>query len=375
MVGVFSGCLTGRRNAFGLFRLILAALVIVSHAFPIGGFGADPVAAWTHGQAELGDLAVVGFFALSGYLITKSARNTDLPTFLWRRLLRIMPAFWTVLLVTALVIAPGLYARQHGSMQNYWSEPGGPMSFVVDNALLFMQTFTIHDVFVDTPLGTVSGVGVLNGSLWTLFFEFLCYLGAATLAALGVLRGPRRWVVPALAALAYVASSTAPFIPLLNGFTLTELSRLGSVFLSGAVIATFEDRIPFDGRLATLAAVLVVASGLTVGLRSVGYIGLSYLVLWAAGRAPVRLHRIGAVNDLSYGVYIYAWPVQMGLTVVGVHQFGYLPYLLACLVAVVPLAALSWWLVEKPALRLKDTQPWARTRYPLSWTKKQRAGS
>ncbi|MEZ5090162.1 MAG: acyltransferase family protein [Micropruina sp.] len=270
-VGTFAQGLVGRSNAFGLLRLILALLVIVSHAFPVGGWGKDPMGAWTHGQAELGDLAVVGFFAVSGYLITRSARRTPLGLYLWRRFLRIMPAFWLVLLFTALVVGPLFYARGHGDLNGYFDEPGGPSSFIGSNFLLMMRQFTIHDVFADAPMGG----GVLNGSLWTLFFEALCYLIVAALAVAGLLSERRRWVVPVAAAVFYAVSVFGPMVS--SSFTPLSSSRLGSVFLTGATFAIYNDRIPFTGWIASASVAVVVTTAMVGGLRTVGYIALSYL--------------------------------------------------------------------------------------------------
>lgn len=354
MTGTFARGLAGRANAFGLLRLVLAVLVIISHAFPVGGWGPDPMSGWTRGQAELGDLAVVGFFAISGYLITLSAQRAPLVPYLWRRFLRIMPAFWFVLLFTALVIGPVYYWRGQGDLSGYFDEPEGPGSFVGLNSLLMMRQFTIHGVFTDAPIGS----GVLNGSLWTLFFEVLCYLIIGGLAVLGLLSERLRWFVPALALAFYGVSLVAPLLPL-QSFTLVELARLGSVFLTGATVAVFRERLPFAGWIAGLCAALVVATALVGGLRTIGYMALCYVILWAAGRAPRVLHGIGSVNDLSYGVYIFAWPVQMALALHGVPAWGLGWYILICVLVTAPLAAMSWWLVEKPAMALKDRLPWA----------------
>ena len=354
----FADELTGRKNAFGLLRLVLALLVIVSHAFPVGGFGKDPTGPLTKGQAELGDLAVVGFFAVSGYLITLSASRTSLGTYLWRRFLRIMPAFWFVLLFTALVIGPTYYARSHGGLAGYFEEPDGPLGYLGRNWFLLIRQFTIHDVFAEVP----DNGGVLNGSLWTLFFEALCYLIVGALAVVRVL-ARRRWLVPILAVLFYTASMVVPLTPV-NSFTLAELSRLGSVFLTGATVAVYRDRLPFNGWIALACLPLVICTALFGGLRTVGYVALCYLVLWAAGRAPRGLQKVGSVNDLSYGVYIFAWPVQMALTIHGAPALGLGWYMLLCIVGVLPFAALSWFLIEKPAMSLKDRVPRLRGRRP-----------
>lgn len=348
----FADGLVGRSNAFGLARLVLALLVIVGHAFPVGGWGADPTGPLTRGQAELGDIAVVGFFAVSGYLIAISAMRTPLLGYLWRRFLRIMPGFWVCLLVTALLLGPIDYYRSHGSFDGYFNEPGGPATFVGMNALLLMRQFTINGVFEGAPLGA----GVLNGSLWTLFFEVLCYLILAGLAALGLLKQKWRWCVPALAVVFYAITVLAPIVGW-HSFTLTALARLGSAFLTGATVAVYRDQLPFNGWLAALSGVLVVGTALLGGFLTVGYVALTYLILWAAGRAPRALHRIGSVNDVSYGVYIYAWPVQMMLAIAGAPALGFGWYVVLCVAAVLPLAAASWWLIEKPAIALKGRLP------------------
>lgn len=98
--------LAGHRNSLGVIRLVLASAVIFAHAYPLGGFGAGPWLTYTNNQVSLGSLAVLGFFAISGYLITKSGLNADVLQYLWRRVLRIFPAFWVVLLIGAFVVGP-----------------------------------------------------------------------------------------------------------------------------------------------------------------------------------------------------------------------------------------------------------------------------
>jgi len=100
--------LRGSDNAFGVLRLVLATSVIFSHAFYLGGWDYDPTIDWTKGQESIGGLAVIGFFVISGYLITKSGMRIDILQFMWHRSLRIFPAFWAVLIVTATVVGPEL---------------------------------------------------------------------------------------------------------------------------------------------------------------------------------------------------------------------------------------------------------------------------
>src|ERR1035437_4538858 len=127
--------LRGTDNALGVIRLTLASLVIFSHAFYLGGWGGDPTLRWTHGQATIGDLAVIGFFIVSGYLITKSGTRIDIIQFMWHRILRIFPAYLTDVVVSAAVVGPAIWlamGRPHG---DYWTRGAdGPLSYVVGNA-------------------------------------------------------------------------------------------------------------------------------------------------------------------------------------------------------------------------------------------------
>jgi hypothetical protein len=110
------------RNAFGLFRFALAALVIVSHCYPLGGFGRDPLEVVTAGRLSLGLFAVAMFFVLSGFLITRSASRTSAVRFLWHRFLRIFPGYWVCLVVCAFILAPMIcQVRIHPCLSNFRS--------------------------------------------------------------------------------------------------------------------------------------------------------------------------------------------------------------------------------------------------------------
>ena len=350
-------------NAFGLLRLVMASAVIVSHAFPIGGFGADPTYRLFRGQADLGDLAVLGFFAISGFLITRSGASGSVRAFLWRRALRILPAFWVVLLVGALVVGPISYAASHDGLAGYWHLGAqGPAAYVLRNGALHSSDYGIDGVFVGSAYGQVHGVDAVNGSLWSLFFEFLCYLGVAAAMALGLLRSRARRALPALLAVGLVVIQLAPYVGVCA--RLVERVTIGSggpelylAFGCGAVAALFPERIRWSAPAATLAVGATAATLLADGFLGVGVVALSYAVLAAAHLAPSWACRIRAVTDVSYGVYIDAWPVAMLLQQFGIAGAGLLPFLAGTLFGTVALAAGSWFLVERPAMRWKSRGP------------------
>jgi peptidoglycan/LPS O-acetylase OafA/YrhL len=205
-----------------------------------------------------------------------------------------------------------------------------------------------------------------NGSLWTLFYEFLCYLLLAALAVLGMLR--RRWTVLLLAIAAWAIQFLVTAIPSLNDqfnvFTDWQAGRmliLIPIFLTGSLLYLYQDLVPDSGALA-LACVGVAAMSfvLPIGTGSPGYsltstdlfaFTLAYPLIWLGIHLPFR--RVGSTNDYSYGVYVYAFPVSQLLALWGVYKWGYVPYAALIVAMTIPFAVASWWLIEKPALGLK----------------------
>lgn len=125
-------------------------------------------------------------------------------------------------------------------------------------------------------------------------------------------------------------------------------------FLVGSLAACFPRQFPMDGRLALLAAVLLVATMRWGGYDVVGPVAFAYLVLWAGVRLPRRLHDVGVRRDVSYGVYIYAFPIQQLLALTVLPVLSHVLYVVVASVLAVVAGALSWELVEKRAMRLKD---------------------
>jgi peptidoglycan/LPS O-acetylase OafA/YrhL len=370
--------LGGHRNSLGLLRLVLASLVIFEHAFPLGGFDEQWLHTLTKGQETIGGFAVVGFFAISGYLVAKSGISSDILQFLWKRTLRIFPAFWLVLIVSAALVGPVFWLLEGHDLGSYFTlTGGGPVSYLVANWHLQIRQWGIHDIFgTTTPYGAnVTGnVSVFNGSLWTLAYEWGCYLVIAVLVVVGVLKRARI-VVVVLAGFCYLVEAStfllpgraAQYVPMFgDNFWVT----LTLSFLIGACFAMYSRSVPFDFRLAVLSAVLVVVSILEGGWVLLGYPAFSYLLLWAAAALPKKVQWIGAKNDYSYGMYVYGFLVQQGTAYFGWYTWGYFPWVTVCLVITFGCAWVSWHAVEKWALALKDWGPGRGLRY---WAGRARA--
>lgn len=327
-------------NSLNALRLALALVVIVSHAPMTAGTGSPLMV----GDVQLGDWAVAGFFVISGWLITASRLHLGLLPFLWRRVLRIYPAFWVALVVTAVVLAPLAVIMGGGA----WRVDEAA-AFVVGNATLHITHPTIE--------GSLAGSSYSshwNLSLWTLRWEFLCYVATGIFLLSAWVRS-RPWVT----VVAFVVV-TAPYAVLVvtdtpTSLAFAQMSRLGSCFLAGAVAYRYRDRIPASRALAALAAAALVVLYALGMVRGFGALPLGYLTLWLGATLP--LQQVGRTNDISYGVYIYAFPVQLLLAIAGAPALGLWTYTILSMVLVLPLAWGSWLLVERPMMRLKTLVP------------------
>jgi len=353
-----SAGLRGHDNALGLIRLVLALAVLVSHTFPLGGFGHDPGSGITKGQANLGTLSVAGFFAISGYLITKSGMSADIVQFLWRRVLRIFPAFLLALLLAAFVLGPIIWSLDGHSLGAYFARGAtSPWHYLLSNWNLHVDTWGIWDIFQNTtPYGQATHASVINGSMWTLGYEWDCYMMIALLLLAGVLTKARPIVV-VVAGVIFAAQIVDLVSP---GTMATVFPPLGSVqfsylsypFAVGAVFAVYSRSIPMNARFGIAAGVLLVWTLLNGGYGVIGVPAGVYFVLWLGSVIPGRLRTIGQKNDISYGVYLFHYPVIQVLKDRADVTEAKVMFLLA-LPLTLAIAAASFYLVERPALRLK----------------------
>jgi peptidoglycan/LPS O-acetylase OafA/YrhL len=370
--------LAGHRNSLGFIRLVLASVVIFDHAFPLGGFGADPFFSLSRGQASLGSIAVDGFFGISGYLIAKSALSADIVQFMWRRFLRIFPAYWVVLVLTAFVVIPIVWLAQGQSLATYFHVSGpGPVRFVVGNWTLHIGTYGIYDVFAKTtPYGQLIHGSAVNGSIWTLIYEWNCYLLIGVLLVFGVLRRAKI-VVPIIAGFLYIMQvvlfvnpkAIATFIPWISDqYTI----MLTLTFMLGSCVALYSRKIPYSNGIGILCAVLFLYTFREGGFQEIGVPAGVYLVLYLGARLPKAVQWVGTKNDYSYGVYVYGFLVEQVLARVGLYKFGYFPFAVGTLVVSLGMAWLSWHVVEKRAMALKDWGPGRGVRYWWEKNKERR---
>jgi peptidoglycan/LPS O-acetylase OafA/YrhL len=323
-----------RENNFNLIRLILALLVILGHSPElIDGNRHREWLTRIFGTVSLGELAVDGFFLLSGYLIMQSwdVQPQTWP-FLKKRLLRIYPGFFIASIICAFIVGP-LAAEP----SRYFGAFNG-VSFLT--GILLLDIPVVPAVFEGLPYASI------NGAMWTISREFSCYLFVLLAGVSGALRLRH-----------FCLGVTAVVFAVLVWFKLKNVPvidmRLASFFLSGACYYCYREHIKFQGGVAAVVAAAVVICmfswrGAELTMASIG----GYALLYVAGKRSSVLSHFNRLPDVSYGVYLYGWPIQKLLLW---YYPALSPWALFGLAAPTALVAgtFSWYLIEKPALRFK----------------------
>ena len=327
-------------NNFDAVRMVAALLVILSHQYALTGHAEAtplPFATW-------GFLGVLVFFVTSGHLVTQSWCQDPSPArFLQRRALRIWPALAVATLLTLFVLGP---LTTQGSLKAYFSSAE---TWWYGLNLVFLIQQTLPGVFLHNPFARA-----VNGSLWTIPYEVLWYAVLAVLGTLGMLA--RRWPMVVLAGLGLACMTWVVHQP--GPMMRVWVLELGCFFVAGSLLYLYR-RIWQAHPWWTL---LVIA----LGCGALFAVKQLYLATWLAlpvltvmaGRAswPVLRHA-GRWGDPSYGLYIYAFPVQQTLVMLLGEEQGVWPLLALSTACTLVLAYASWHVVEKPLLRRKPHRP------------------
>lgn len=359
--------LSPANNNFDAIRLLLAILVVFSHSFALSsGTEANEPLHRLSGKLTLGEIAVDGFFILSGFLIAHSfLRTPSVLQFLKKRVLRIYPGFIVVALLGVFVFGfAGADFRR-----SYFA--------ALSLKELLIGLITLHAPLLSPVTHVPYGIAI-NGSLWSIPFEFGCYLLICGLGIVGLLR--RRWAIMLIFLVAYFwyawqvhyhfeyAANT--WWGWLGG---NGWPRLLTFFLSGTLYYVFQNNIPRNtSAIFTSVAALLAAILLSKGIHFVLPIFGSYLLFAAAFARKLPPLPFIRNADLSYGIYLYAFPLQQLI----MKCFGKPISPLALFAIVLPplfaAAMASWYGIERPFMRLRTPMKTVR---PSMATELQMASS
>jgi peptidoglycan/LPS O-acetylase OafA/YrhL len=340
--------ITHPTNCFDFLRFLFATAVIYTHSFALltGNAGSDFLWRLSHHQITTAAAAVAGFFILSGYLVTESLdRSRNWIEYLWKRVLRIYPAFVVACAACYLLVVP------------LATNDGGGGEFAGPPVTLLLRTFLLQEPLAPGAFAHLPFAGSLNGSMWTIKWEFCCYLLLPLMAAAGIMRRRILLVVLSLSvAAAFAAFSYGNIVSVNRSFEIFGGPAYGwlrclAFFLSGVVLNRWQAIV----HRGCLGLALAVAG--TIALWHWADFTLLIFgpyLLYYFGFARIRLfERWSRFGDFSYGLYLYAWPIQQlivqnfGRTFGAYEVFG-LSFLLSLVCAVI-----SWFCIERPFLKLK----------------------
>ncbi len=345
-----------RANNYDFIRLVAATLVLVSHAFPLtmGDNSSEPLWRLTHGQAPFGFLAVGVFFFVSGLLVTQSyERSTGVLNFAWKRALRLFPGLVVAVLLTVFILGPAMTRLSPGE---YLSSLG-TWDYLQNGALRTRDV--LPGVFETVPFARA-----VNGSLWTLPYEVRCYVLVAGLGMLGLLS----WRVTALLLLASLTISIAfiAYPEALRGVrgapVLRHSADLFSFFGVGMLCWLRRDLAPTGWLAFTAGLLLLLVATQTPIFFPLAAVGIGLTIPPLAYAAADWPRRVTATGDYSYGVYLYAFPLQQAMVALWPTPPAWWLNILIAAPVTLLLAVLSWHFVERPLLALKT--PAAKTSSP-----------
>lgn len=334
---------SGRGPGYDLIRLIAATTVLVHHCRLTAHDIRDPLFVFSHGFLHFGILAVIVFFAISGFLVTPGLqRGNGLVAYGVNRAMRIFPALLIVVLTSAFVLGPLLTKL---SWRQYFADP---------NLYRYLKNaFTFTYDYLPGLTGDDGKQIVVNGALWTLHFEVLSYVALAVLSVAGGLRSRKIFavVVAVTYSIYLMIAFEHPLASVLPSRFVTFIG-LFVYFAAGSALLIFRDRVPYSALLAVAGVALTFAT-LPFGLGPVLLpIALPYAIV-VLGLGPWFSH-VPVRHDISYGVYLIHTPaLVLMICVLGGHVRWELMAVMVFITTVL-LAYLSRMFVEDPALQYKN---------------------
>ncbi|KVE34291.1 hypothetical protein WS68_09880 [Burkholderia sp. TSV86] len=310
----------------------------------------EPILKYT-GLEYSGSLAVYTFFLLSGVLVSASFdRQQSVARFIILRLVRIYPALIVCSFLTAYLIYP--IVSHVGFMQAITASD--TWRYFSTNALqLFSAQGTLPGLFEAAPLKSA-----VNASLWTLSMELKCYMLVLVAGVIGCFKSKLRLIVfctLTLTAFAYLVANGAssPFFSSLTNKPTGYSFYAPPFFVLGMLLYTFRDyiRLSWPITIAMIFGYLVTrTSSYSVPLF---YVAFVYILLWIS--ITRILHYLAPRNDYSYGIYLWAFPIQQIIASQNPELDNFFSLMIS-IPATLLLAIASWYLIEKPAIAFFRTR-------------------
>lgn len=333
-------------NNFDFLRFLFAILVVVSHSFALAGVGESYqwLSKMTNHQINWASIGLNGFFVISGYFIFQSLeRSKDLLDYFKKRFLRLFPALFVVLLLT-IVLAPLVYKSEIPFFKN-----NAVYTYLPNNISLYNFQSSIKGIFDGNAYHSI------NGSLWTIRYEFSLYIAVALLF---FFRTQKQLVTVILLfvftifMLLYIFCLNRFGGSSLFGLQGLHILNLGTFFISGSLLASLQfEKIKHKSVIFGISVLILMLSLYFNCYDSVKHLVFPIVIL-LIGFIPLPFIRaFGKFGDMSYGIYIYSFPIQQTL----MYFFKLKTYelLIFSVMLSIVFGYLSWHLIEKRALKYK----------------------
>lgn len=343
------------RNNFDSLRFLFASFVIITHSFAlVGNESMEFVSKFSNGQFNLSYIGLRGFFIISGFLIYQSVeRSKSIVDFIWKRFLRVFPALLIVSFITAFIIGPLISSE---SFENFFTN-NEPYLFFINSVDLFLKNnhTCLPGVFINNPHGCE-----VNGSLWTITYEFLFYIG---LISLFVIQNKNARKIFLLVTLIFIYMVKRIYVnPYIKyeyyigdtSIGLKAATDFGCFFILGSIFASLK----FDKLSQKLLVVILIICSLIFALFVYKNLFSSVPVIivpivLSSGLLKFNLFPfLEKTGDISYGTYLYGFPVQQ-ILLQYFHPGAYGLMVTSLIVSSI-LGFLSWNLIEKRSLAYKD---------------------
>jgi peptidoglycan/LPS O-acetylase OafA/YrhL len=328
-----------KENNFDFVRLVAAFLVLYSHQFALMKMPEPNF----YGHYSFGGVGVLIFFSISGYLVAQSwFADPNVVRFAIKRVLRIWPALVVVVVLTAYVL--GAFVTRL-PLWEYLSHRA-TLDYLLN--IILTPVYVLPGVFEENPYAR----GV-NGSLWTIPIEVRCYAVLGFLGFLGLLRHRLMLLIFCGAYIVWYGFNGAPDF---SG-NIKYGRDFSAYFLAGAALYCLRN-VWADRRLLFSMVFFLIGCGFWfLGFKYAAVlIALPVLVIAFGLSSTPFFRRFARWGDVSYGVYLYAFPVQQTVIYIFFPHIGFYGAMFMAVLLTTVLAFASWHWIEKRALQLKPVR-------------------
>jgi peptidoglycan/LPS O-acetylase OafA/YrhL len=347
-----------RPSGFDYMRIALALAVILAHTKLIT-YGKESEGPFVLEVIEFfARMIVPSFFALSGFLVAGSLeRSKTLVNFLGLRIFRIMPALSMEVLLSALILGPLLTTL---TLNEYFQHPEFHRYFL---NIIGEIHYYLPGVFKENPFDQV------NGQLWTVPYELVCYVILSLFAVFGIFRN-RKWLL-VMVGVYHLGQVGNSIMRPHEGLMTAAGSTVVMCFITGLLVYRYREEIVWSGRLClAMFAFSLLLLSVPNGVRFCA-LPLTYVTVYLGLTNPPR-NKALLSGDYSYGVYLYGFPIQQAVFAMSAPEWRewYMNFLISAPLAML-MAVFSWWVVEKPVLAQKGILKKLEAKY-LSWPPAQK---